>query len=88
MLNILKTNESSITCFLFIFSKNEVITDEDIKKLVNEQMAQWSEMVERHRREKWALQKTQATEQQDALVKLMEAIQASQIKQLEIRHEK
>lgn len=51
-------------------------------------MTQWSEMVERHRREKWALQKQQATEQQDALVKLMETLQAAQMKQLEARHEK
>jgi len=51
-------------------------------------MTQWSEMVERHRREKWAVQKQQATEQQDALVKLMETLQAAQMKQLEVRHEK
>lgn len=69
-------------------SKNEVINDGGVKKLVTEQMTQWSEMIERHRREKWALQKQQATEQQDALVKLMESLQAAQMKQLEIRHEK
>lgn len=71
-----------------MFSKTEVINDGGVKKLVNEQMTQWSEMVERHRREKWALQKQQATEQQDALVKLMENVQATQMKQLEVRHEK
>lgn len=73
---------------MYIFSKNEVINDGGVKKMVNEQMTQWSEMVERHRREKWALQKQQATEQQDALVKLMETLQAAQMKQLEVRHEK
>lgn len=55
---------------------------------MSEQMTQWSEMIERHRREKWALQKQQAIEQQDALVKLMENLQAVQMKQLEVRHEK
>ncbi|XP_025205231.1 1-phosphatidylinositol 4,5-bisphosphate phosphodiesterase isoform X2 [Melanaphis sacchari] len=68
--------------------KTEVINDGGVKKLVTEQMTQWSEMVERHRREKWALQKQQATEQQDALLKLMENLQAAQMKQLEARHEK
>lgn len=65
-----------------------MINDGGVKKLVTEQMTQWSEMVERHRREKWALQKQQATEQQDALIKLMENLQAAQMKQLEVRHEK
>jgi len=73
---------------ILYFSKTEVINDGGVKKLVNEQMTQWSEMVERHRREKWALQKQQATEQQDALIKLMENLQAAQMKGLEIRHEK
>jgi len=73
---------------ILYFSKTEVINDGGVKKLVTEQMTQWSEMVERHRREKWALQKQQATEQQDALIKLMENLQAAQMKQLEVRHEK
>lgn len=79
---------SFITLHGIIFSKTEVINDGGVKKLVTEQMTQWSEMVERHRREKWALQKQQATEQQDALIKLMENLQAAQMKQLEVRHEK
>lgn len=80
-------NLKIVYCIIY-FSKTEVINDGGVKKLVTEQMTQWSEMVERHRREKWALQKQQATEQQDALVKLMETLQAAQMKQLEVRHEK
>lgn len=69
-------------------SKAELVNDESVKKLVLDQMKQWSEMVERHRKEVWALLKTQVTEQQDTLNKLMESIQASQVKQVEAKHER
>jgi hypothetical protein len=64
------------------------VNDDSVKKLVLEQMKQWSEMVERHRKEVWSLMKTQVTEQQDTLNKLMETIQASQVKQVEAKHER
>uniref|UniRef100_A0A8D8X883 1-phosphatidylinositol 4,5-bisphosphate phosphodiesterase n=1 Tax=Cacopsylla melanoneura TaxID=428564 RepID=A0A8D8X883_9HEMI len=69
-------------------SKAELVNDESVKKLVLEQMKQWSEMVERHRKEVWAMMKTQVTEQQDTLNKLMETMQASQVKQVEGKHER
>ncbi|KAL1455586.1 hypothetical protein WDU94_009670 [Cyamophila willieti] len=69
-------------------SKAELVNDESVKKLVLEQMKQWSEMVERHRKEVWTMMKTQVTEQQDTLNKLMETIQASQVKQVEAKHER
>ena len=63
-------------------------TDSSIQKLVQEQTVQWSELVERHRKEEWALLKQQVQEQQETLDKLMETIQANQLKQLESKFER
>jgi phosphatidylinositol phospholipase C beta len=42
-------------------SKNEVASDAGIRKLVTEQMTQWSEMMERHRKEEWGILKQQVS---------------------------
>ncbi|CAG2066116.1 unnamed protein product, partial [Timema podura] len=52
------------------------------------QTLQWSEMVERHRKEEWGTMKGHLAEQQDILKRLMELAQASQMKQVETKHER
>lgn len=71
-----------------VCSKNEVVSDAGIRKLVTEQMAQWSEMMERHRKEEWGVLKTQVEEQKEHLQKIIEQVQATQMKQLEGKHER
>ncbi|EEB13261.1 1-phosphatidylinositol-4,5-bisphosphate phosphodiesterase, putative [Pediculus humanus corporis] len=68
--------------------KNDLTSDPMILKLVNEQTQQWSEMQERHRKEEWELLKQHVLDQQEILKKLMKASQASQIKQIEAKHER
>lgn len=50
------------------FSKNELASDPQVRKLVSEQTSQWSEMVERHRKEEWETMKQQLTDQQVLLL--------------------
>jgi phosphatidylinositol phospholipase C, beta len=59
-----------------------------VRKLVVEQMSQWSEVVERQQREKWETLRLQLKDNQDVLRKLMEGVQAAQMKQLEAKHER
>jgi phosphatidylinositol phospholipase C beta len=69
-------------------SKEEIKNDPAIRKLIQEQNAQWSEMVERHRKEEWEQLKQQINDQKEILQKLMEAAQQNQMKQLEAKHER
>lgn len=73
---------------IFIFSKNDLQNDPAVRKLVTEQALQWSEMVERHRKQEWETLKQQLNDQQEILKKLMETMQAQQIKQLEAKHDR
>ena len=68
-------------------SSSEVENDPEIKGLVNEQMRQWSEMMEKHRKEEWTLLKTHIKSQEDILKKLMENEQALNMKKLDTMHE-
>jgi phosphatidylinositol phospholipase C beta len=65
-----------------------VVNDPAVKTLVLEQTNQWSEMVERHRREEWQLLRTHIAAQEDVLKKLMEQQQQQQLKELEAIFEK
>ncbi|PSN37639.1 1-phosphatidylinositol 4 [Blattella germanica] len=69
-------------------NKNELASDPGVRKLVKEQTEQWSEMVERHRKEEWELIKQHLTDQKDILKGLMVAAQAVQKKQLEAKHDR
>lgn len=69
-------------------SKDEIKNDSSIRKVIQEQNAQWSEMVERHKKEEWEMMKQQISDQQETLRKLMETTQATQMKQLEAKHER
>ncbi|XP_069940741.1 1-phosphatidylinositol 4,5-bisphosphate phosphodiesterase-like isoform X1 [Cherax quadricarinatus] len=67
--------------------KKDVMDDPKIKALVTEQMQQWSEMMEKHRKEEWEMLKEHLKSQEDILKKLMEEEQAGQIKKMEGKHE-
>lgn len=69
-------------------SKDDIKADQNIRKVISDQTAQWSEMCEKHKKEEWELLKTQVNDQQDILKRLMEQTQASQMKQLEGKHER
>ena len=73
---------------IFRDNDNDVVNDPAVKTLVLEQTNQWSEMVERHRREEWQLLRTHIQAQEDVLKKLMEQQQQQQLKELETIFEK
>lgn len=66
----------------------EAAQDPLVRRVVQEQMVQWTEMVERHHREEWEALKAQLTDNQELLKRLMESVQAAQMKQLEAKHER
>ena len=83
-----KTQNGAIERMIKGKSKDEIKNDASIRKVIQEQNAQWSEMVERHKKEEWEMLKQQISDQQETLRKLMETTQASQMKQLEAKHER
>lgn len=62
--------------------------DAAIKKLVAEQTAQWTAMVEKQRKDEWTLQQSQIKVSKDELKAVLPAAQANQVKQLEAKHDK
>uniref|UniRef100_A0A146L2V9 1-phosphatidylinositol 4,5-bisphosphate phosphodiesterase n=2 Tax=Lygus hesperus TaxID=30085 RepID=A0A146L2V9_LYGHE len=69
-------------------NKTDAAKDEGVKEVVAGQVTQWSEMVERHRKEYWAMMKQHVQEQQELLTKLLDAAHAGQMKQMEAKHER
>ncbi|XP_035703869.1 1-phosphatidylinositol 4,5-bisphosphate phosphodiesterase isoform X2 [Folsomia candida] len=67
---------------------NEAASDPSIRRLVVEQTKQWTEMMEKHRRDEWELRKSHLHSQEEILRKLMETSQQNQMKQLEAKHER
>lgn len=68
--------------------KAALTQDANIKKVVNEQTAQWSAMMEKQRKEEWELLKTHTQNSRDELKKLIEVTQATQNKQLQVKQDK
>lgn len=64
------------------------MNDVTVKQIVNEQMAQWSELVDRHRKEEWELLKNQVNEQRETLDKVIEIVQANQMKELDAKYDR
>lgn len=83
-----KTQNGSIERLIKGKSKDEIKNDASIRKVIQEQNAQWGEMVERHKKEEWEMMKQQISDQQETLKKLMETTQAAQMKLLEAKHER
>ena len=73
---------------LFGYRDNDVVNDPAVKQVVVEQTKQWSEMMERHRKENWELMRDHLKAQEDVLRELMKAQQKMQIKELENFFEK
>ncbi|XP_063703568.1 1-phosphatidylinositol 4,5-bisphosphate phosphodiesterase isoform X2 [Culicoides brevitarsis] len=69
-------------------SKDQIKTDPEVRKVIQEQNSQWKEMIERHKKEEWETLRTQLADQQDILRKLMESTQVAQMKQLEGKHDR
>lgn len=65
-----------------------MVNDPAVRKLVQEQTVQWSELMERHRKQEWEFLRNQLDDQRDTLRKHMEILQAGQMKQLEGKHER
>ncbi|KYM81957.1 1-phosphatidylinositol-4,5-bisphosphate phosphodiesterase [Atta colombica] len=68
--------------------KNTLAQDANVKKIINEQTAQWSTIMEKQRKEEWDLLKNQTQNSRDELKRLIEIVQATQIKQLQAKHDK
>ena len=64
-------------------SKSKNDGDAGVKDVVTEQTEQYTEMLERHRKEDWELTKAHLIAQDEMLKKLMETSQAQQMKELE-----
>lgn len=71
-----------------LYSKEELRADANVRQLIADQTTQWTEMIERHKKEEWDMLKTQLEDQKEVLKKLLEQTQAAQIKQLEAKHER
>ena len=71
-----------------INSKDEIRNDGAIKTAITEQTSTWADMISRHKKEEWDMLRQHVQDSQEALKKLMEVVQLSQIKQLEARHER
>ncbi len=67
---------------------NDVVNDPAVKQVVVEQTKQWSDMMERHRKENWDLMRTHLQAQEDVLRQQMQAQQKMQMKDLENLFEK
>lgn len=83
-----KTQNGAIEKLIKGKSKEEIKADQNVRKVVTDQTSQWSEMCEKHKKEEWELLKTQVTDQQETLKRLMETTQAAQMKQLEGKQER
>lgn len=70
------------------FSKNDLVNDPAVRKLVTEQTLEWSALMERHRKQEWEFLRNQLDDQRDLLRKHMEILQGLQMKQLEAKHER
>ncbi|XP_053974443.1 1-phosphatidylinositol 4,5-bisphosphate phosphodiesterase-like isoform X1 [Hylaeus volcanicus] len=68
--------------------KSALIQDANVKKVISEQTAQWSAMVEKQRKEEWELLKTHTETAREEFKKLIEVVQAGQVKQLQAKHDK
>ena len=71
------------TCVYIFYRNNDVVDDPVVKQIINDQTKQWSEMLERHRKENWQLTQAHLKEQEDKLKVLMQAQQELQMKELE-----
>lgn len=78
-----------LTIIIFgIVSNFDIRNDAAIKTAINEQSHQWTEMLNRHKKEEWDILKQQVEENKETMKKLMESVQANQMKQLDEKQER
>lgn len=70
------------------FSKNDLVNDPAVRKMVTEQTIQWSGLMQRHRKQEWEFLRNQLDDQRDVLRKHMELLQAEQMKTLKAKHDR
>lgn len=75
-------------CVWYFHSKNALGQDANVKKIISEQTAQWSAMMEKQRKEEWELLKNQTQSSRDELKRLIEVVQATQVKLMQAKHDK
>ncbi|XP_076765770.1 1-phosphatidylinositol 4,5-bisphosphate phosphodiesterase [Xylocopa sonorina] len=68
--------------------KSALLQDANVKKVISEQTAQWSAMVERQRKEEWEMLRLHTEAGREEFKKLIEIVQAAQVKQLQAKHDK
>ena len=59
-----------------------MVNDPTLKSVVVEQTKQWSDMMEKHRKEEWEMLKAHLQAQEEVLKKLLEEAQAKQIRDI------
>ena len=69
--------------FLYSFHRGDLGADPDILKVVQDQTQQWTDMMQKQRKEEWEMLKTHLTSQEDTFKKLCVTVQAKQLKELE-----
>lgn len=67
---------------------NDVVNDPTVKNVVVDQTKQWSEMMEKHRKEEWKLLNDHLKMQEEVLINLMAQAQAKQLKEIEEHFER
>lgn len=87
-MGVQKTQNSAIEKLIKGKSKEDIQKDQNICSIIAEQTTQWSEMVEKHKKEEWEILKLQLQDQQEILKRLMEQVQGTQMRQLEAKHER
>ncbi|XP_014229248.1 1-phosphatidylinositol 4,5-bisphosphate phosphodiesterase-like [Trichogramma pretiosum] len=68
--------------------KSALVGDASVKSLIKEQMTQWTQMVEKHRKEEWELQKVQLEASKEEIKACMPQVMENQFKLLEAKHAK
>ncbi|KAL5278131.1 PLCB4 family protein [Megaselia abdita] len=87
-LAVQKSQNATIDKLIKGRSNFDIRNDVAIKTAINEQSHQWTEMLNRHKKEEWDILKQQVEENKETMKKLMESVQANQMKQLEEKQER
>ena len=63
----------------------DIEKDEKIMGMVRDQTAEWTELMKRHRKDNWEMSKVHLAAYEEILKPIMEAAQAQQIKEMEVK---
>ncbi|XP_068085733.1 1-phosphatidylinositol 4,5-bisphosphate phosphodiesterase isoform X2 [Anabrus simplex] len=65
-----------------------VLSDWDVRVMVQDQIVEWSEILSRHAKEEWELGRRQLMERTETLIRLLELAQVAQFNELNFIHNK